>query len=145
MSKAPRTGRPCTVCEHAERSEIDKALVRGRPYRRIAKEFGLSEAAVRRHANNHVPKLLEDAREAAAEEERITAAGWLADLVKLYEQTAAILKRNDKKDDAIALRAVSELRQIAAVGLRGVETAELEERIDALEEALTTTQRRNAG
>lgn len=142
MSKAPRTGRPCTVCTHGERTAIDKALVRGTAFRRIAKDYGLSEAAVRRHANNHVPKLLEDAAGAAAEEERITAAGWLAGLVKLYEQTSAILERNNKKDDAIALRAVSELRQIAAVGLRGVETAELEERIDALEEALTTKNRR---
>jgi hypothetical protein len=146
---APRTGRPCTVCDHAERAEIDKALVRGTPYRNIAERFGLSVGALSRHKGAHLPKLLTEAAEAEAEavkeEERLTAAALLNDLRDL-QQTARRLgqKAEDEGDLATALRAVAELRGLLAVGLKGVETAELEERLDALEDALTSKKKRTA-
>ncbi len=60
--------RACTICTHAERHAIEKALVGGTPNRRIATQYGLSEASVRRHAEGHLPVALvqaQDAREVA--------------------------------------------------------------------------------
>ena len=56
--------RVCTVCSHPERHAIEKLIVGGTPNRRIATQFGLSEAAVRRHAAEHLPVTLVQAREA---------------------------------------------------------------------------------
>jgi len=56
--------RRCTVCSHPERHTIEKLLVGGTPNRRIATQFGLSEAAVRRHAAEHLPVALVQAQEA---------------------------------------------------------------------------------
>jgi len=60
--------RVCTVCAHPERRAIDAAIVAGTPNRRIATQHGLSEAAVRRHAAEHLPAALVAA--AGAEETR---------------------------------------------------------------------------
>jgi len=56
--------RVCTVCAHAERHAIEKLIVGGTPNRRIATHHGLSEAAVRRHAAEHLPVALVKAQEA---------------------------------------------------------------------------------
>lgn len=58
----PRT---CTVCAHPERAEIDSALVSGESTRQIAGRYGsLSRAAIRRHADSHLPETLLKSRQA---------------------------------------------------------------------------------
>jgi methylthioribose-1-phosphate isomerase len=144
---APRTGRRCTVCAHDERAAIDRALVRGAPFREVAAQYKLTKSAVERHHKQHVPQLLRDAAESeAAEEERLTAAALLKDLRELQRTARRLGIKAEKGGDLqTALRAVAELRGLLAVGLRGVETAELEERLDALEATLPDTgQRRTA-
>lgn len=44
----------CKVCMSDHREEIDAALADGSPGRLIARRFGLAEASVRRHRQNHV-------------------------------------------------------------------------------------------
>ena len=56
--------RVCTCCTHRDRHAIEKLIVGGTPNRRIATQFGLSEAAVRRHAAEHLPVALVQAQEA---------------------------------------------------------------------------------
>jgi hypothetical protein len=51
----PRT---CTVCTHAQRRAIDQALIQRRPFRDIARQFGLSKDAAVRHHDEHLPALL---------------------------------------------------------------------------------------
>jgi len=51
------------VCSHDEYHQINVDLVHRGPYRRIAAHYGLSEAAVRRHASEHIPQLLLEAYE----------------------------------------------------------------------------------
>jgi hypothetical protein len=51
----------CTVCNHAERPEIDRKLIRGVPYRPLAEQFGLSPSALRRH-NKHLASHLDQQR-----------------------------------------------------------------------------------
>ena len=58
-------GRPCSICHHPERKAIEMALLDGNSgYRKVAKRFGLSESAVFRHRQNHLPALLARAAEA---------------------------------------------------------------------------------
>lgn len=79
-------------------------------------------------------KLLTEAAEA---DERLTAAGLLKDLRDLQRTARRIGKKAEKDGDLpTALRAVAELRGLLVVGLKGLETVELEARLDALEEAL---------
>ena len=58
--------RPCTICQHEQRAEIDAALVESAPNRRVAAQFGFSEQAVRRHKAAHLPAAMARASEAAA-------------------------------------------------------------------------------
>ena len=41
--------RKCSICEHAQRADIDAALVRGDVYRDVARRFACSEHALFRH------------------------------------------------------------------------------------------------
>jgi regulator of replication initiation timing len=61
----------CTVCEHPERREIDRALGGGEPGRGVARRFGLAEASVRRHRSNHL------AAGGASGQETETKGGWM--------------------------------------------------------------------
>src|SRR3954469_15587099 len=87
----PRT---CTVCSHDEQWQIDIDLVRREPYRKITERFGLSQAALSRHAQEHLPaKLLasQDAEDVAD-----------ADLIKreLENEKADISRLKAKAEDA---------------------------------------------
>ena len=54
----------CTICRHPKREEIEDALVRRVPMRRIARRYGVSKSAVGRHIRSHVAEeLLEMMRE----------------------------------------------------------------------------------
>ena len=61
--------RRCTVCLHPKRTKVDKALVANRTYRSIADEYGLSEAALKRHKKTHLPARLAKAHQAAEKTE----------------------------------------------------------------------------
>ena len=101
--------RPCTVCQHPARGEIDHALVQGTAYRRISKDYSLTEAATRRHALAHLPAMLSKAQQVA---EVAGADALLADVRDLHGRAVAIL---DKAEDAdswgAALGAIREARQ----------------------------------
>jgi len=48
----------CTVCRHARRTDIEKAIIRGDTLRDIARQFHLSKDAVGRHKADHLPRTL---------------------------------------------------------------------------------------
>lgn len=52
------------MCAHAARTAIDKALAGGASNRSLASLHDVSEAAVRRHAGNHLPARVARAQEA---------------------------------------------------------------------------------
>lgn len=68
--------RPCTVCQHEKREEIEAAIAAGLPYRRIAECYGVSISAISRHVRTHVAaELLAILRQrVAAHREREIAA-----------------------------------------------------------------------
>jgi hypothetical protein len=66
-------GRPCTICRHPERDEIDQRLIASTALKPISERFGVSVQALIRHRNLHLPQAVRDAAEgtrAAAERER---------------------------------------------------------------------------
>jgi hypothetical protein len=48
----------CNVCKHKDRKEIDRRLVERMPLRDISRHFGPSRAALDRHINTCLPKLI---------------------------------------------------------------------------------------
>jgi hypothetical protein len=64
--------RKCTVCEHAERTEIEKAMIRNESFQNIATHFNISVGAAWRHAKSHLPQRLLETK--AAHEAAIVAA-----------------------------------------------------------------------
>mgnify|MGYP001275838975 CR=1 FL=1 len=65
--------RPCSICTHSDRLEIDRLLLQGTSYRDIADRFGLSKTSVFRHKESHIGTDLKDVREVmvAAREEAL--------------------------------------------------------------------------
>ncbi len=58
-------GQTCKTCNHPDVANINKRLGMNNAYLRIATDFGLSEASVRRHAKVHVQKAIEIAKKQA--------------------------------------------------------------------------------
>jgi len=112
------------VCDHRERHSIDEALVRGAPYRSVAKRFELSESAVYRHKTEHLPTHLLKAREV---EEAARADDLLEQVRYLQTHALDILERAEKAGDLrTALAAISQAR--GNLELLGKLAGELDER-----------------
>lgn len=82
-------GRLCSVCSHDEHHLINVELVAAGGNRRVATQHGLSEAAVRRHRQEHIPALLVKARDAVEH----------ADADDLLEELRTIGERLDRLSD----------------------------------------------
>lgn len=106
----PRT---CTACSHPQCPEIDRALVAGATYRTIAARFGLSETALKRHKNGHVPGHIAQARDAGVVAD---ADDLLAQVRQLQAEALRLLKRAEGVGDfGTALRGVAEARRCIEV------------------------------
>lgn len=51
----------CSVCMHPKRAAIDKALVAGESFRRVAAQFGASATSLRRHQKAHLIDVIQRA------------------------------------------------------------------------------------
>ncbi|MEO5328096.1 MAG: hypothetical protein H7829_07605 [Magnetococcus sp. THC-1_WYH] len=56
--------RPCSVCAHKRRADIDQALVAGETFRALSRQYTLSKDALRRHKQEHLPKAMAEAQKA---------------------------------------------------------------------------------
>ena len=102
--------RRCSVCDHPRKGDIDQALVRGKPYRSVAKQYDVSPPALLRHKRAHLPTSLVRAYEA---KEAAQADNLLADMCKLKMRAERIFRKAEKSgDDRIALAALREARGI---------------------------------
>lgn len=111
--------RTCTICHHDERPAIEQAIVAGKPYRRIAAQYGTSEGALRRHRAAHVASRLaraverrdaETDRAVAAVEQRNERADTelLDQLLAISEETRAILREaRGRGENGLALKAIA--------------------------------------
>jgi hypothetical protein len=100
--------RSCTICGHAARAAIDKALAGGASNRSLASLHDVSEASVRRHAGNHLPAKLVLAEKAA---EVVEAGDLLEEVRGLQARTLAILEAAEaEREHRTALTAIREAR-----------------------------------
>ncbi|HSB15875.1 MAG TPA: hypothetical protein VLE22_15565, partial [Bryobacteraceae bacterium] len=109
----------CSVCTSPNRSEVDILLVRNDSNRRIASQYGLTEASLRRHKSGHLPKELTRATEVA----ELVRADTLLDRVRalcirsenlLTESEEILADARKSKQTADALNAI----RTAAVAAR---------------------------
>src|SRR5262245_40940568 len=62
----------CTICTHAERHQIDLAVVRGEQSNRaIARQFGVTHHSLLRHCKEHLAPTIRDAQAEVHHLERI--------------------------------------------------------------------------
>jgi len=110
--------RPCTVCMHPRRAEIDRALVKGATERAIMEGFGLTKGAVHRHKLNCAglaPVGTKQAREAQIEASRGTVA--LATLPSREEMGAHYATLGDRIDGIVKSAEQSGSLAVAVQGL----------------------------
>ena len=124
-------GQTCTVCTHEAKEAIDQALVAGGSRRTIANQYGLSDAAVGRHRENHLPTTLVKAAEAQDE----AHGGKLLDQVQnlVTEALASIERSKDAGKERDVLGGIREARH--SLELTGRITGELRENRDAAPES----------
>lgn len=116
--------RPCAICTHKHRAEIDKALVEGMSFRNISRRYGMSIAAVSRHKAEHLPADILQAKQAG---EVARADDLLAQIRDLKDRAILILMQAERsKSYTIALGAIRETRQ--TLKLLGKISGELDER-----------------
>ncbi len=113
-TKAPqpaklKRGRRCTVCAHPQLGAIDRALVDGQPAPMVAAIYReLSDDAVRRHKEAHLPERLSKARDI---HEMLEADDLLGQVRTLQRQALAILaKASTTGDLRTALGAIGQAR-----------------------------------
>jgi len=102
--------RRCSICINPEREAIEKAIVEGQSYRRIATYFNCSAEAIRRHINNgHVSAdLLKNSKLSEIKREKS-----VTDQVKLLcNRGYKLLDKAEKIDIRAEISAFRELREI---------------------------------
>jgi len=102
----PRT---CTVCSHPQRDAIDKALASGESFRGLSAKYRVSEDALGRHKEHHLPATLAQATQA---QEVARADNLIDEMRNLQQITMGILSRAGMAGDhRVALQAVGEARR----------------------------------
>ncbi len=102
----------CTVCNHAERPEIDRELIRGVTYRALAAQFGLSSSALRRHTKHLAGAL--DRQRRQEDQANLTALLERLDLInaridRIFNSAA------DQRSLAVALGCIRESLRLVSV------------------------------
>lgn len=121
MAERKKPGARCLPCSHPKRDGLDRDLVRGMSARSVARNYGLHEDSVLRHAKNH---LTEDQRREIAVEIKRERAQAVADelngdrvevdggLQRIVHEIDALLRRAKADgNDPLALMSLKEMRQ----------------------------------
>ena len=98
----------CSICIHAKRLEIDKALVRGGSIASVARDFTVSEHALWRHHKDHISRQLVKAME---KQDTTISLDLMTTIESILKKTETIFQRNyDKQHDTTALKALDSQR-----------------------------------
>ncbi len=92
--------RQCSICTHSEHEAINAALVGDVANRRIAAQYAVSEQAVRRHREDHLPSIMVKSEQA----KEVTRAD---DLIGQLQEITARTDRLYKIADGIIGKAAS--------------------------------------
>jgi len=96
--------RICTICSHANRAEIESAVVAGTPYRSIALQYNTSHTSIQRHIAEHIQESISHSQEAVEEARGLDV---VKQLKAINTITLSILKNaRDNKKDSMALYAI---------------------------------------
>ena len=121
-TQALHRGRRCTVCDHAEIALINRIIAEGKTSDRIiANRYYLTQAAVFRHRQRHVPAYLERAIERKAAKESKS----LADTVERAEALKAVVIDEFLDDIQYSKRMSKAGVERCMVGIIDPETEEL--------------------
>jgi hypothetical protein len=98
------TGRPCTVCNHPQRDAIDRALLAsGTAVKPVSMNFGVTQQALTRHRDNHMPRAArEEGAQAVAEAEGTRGAALLRDACSLRARAMRLLEQAEAMQDVRA-------------------------------------------
>jgi hypothetical protein len=90
-------GRPCTVCNHQNRDEIDQLLIRGESYRAIVGKFGLAKSSLERHyKGGHIQEFMAKSHEA---QDMARADALLGQLREIREKANDLLNQAEVSGD----------------------------------------------
>jgi hypothetical protein len=115
----PRT---CTICKHAQRDELDAALVAGESFRSIAERYGTSATALHRHKARDIPRALARVMETENLDSNANLLGQVRDLISSAH--GILSEAEGRGDHRTALMAIREAR--GTLELLGKITGQLE-------------------
>jgi hypothetical protein len=93
-------GRPCTVCGHRDRAEIDRQLVAGTALPGISRQFAVSQDSLARHREKHVPTMaMQEGAQAVAAAEGTHGATLLGGACNLRDKALGLLKKAEESGD----------------------------------------------
>ena len=99
----------CTICKHSERLEIDRQIVKGVPYLKIANYYDLTPSSMANHAKKHLSRQLLKSHDIA---ERANADVLLGEIDMCLSKTKDILAKAEEEDKpTLQLQAIREIRQ----------------------------------
>ena len=98
----------CTICNHSNRLDIDRALVAGRSHAGISREFGVSDDALRNHMDNHLSRQLIKSNEL---KKAMESGNLLNEIEDLLTRSKHIMRRAEHDGRlTLALNAIKETR-----------------------------------
>jgi hypothetical protein len=112
----------CSLCAHEKRTEIDRDIIKGIPYREIEVKYGLSRSSIFRHRKaGHIPAAIAKSEEA----QQIAKSGDLLKWTKgiLFKSIAYMNQAEAAGDIRTAISAIREAR--GCVEMLGRVTGEL--------------------
>jgi hypothetical protein len=116
--------RPCTVCQHPQREDIDVDLVAGTTFRVIANRFGVGDSSVARHRRFHLSPALVAVHDGQQVQRHRDLLGILHDASEaIWGLVDAAIQQGHT---AVSITALSEVRR--QVELEARMTGELDER-----------------
>lgn len=116
---ASKRGRRCTICDHEQRAEIERAIAEQQTQSAIAARFGLTPRMVQHHAGRHIPLAMAAAAESGAvvapdrqQVDILAGERMLAHIQMLYARSMRVLNAAEGQGKlGIALGAIQQARE----------------------------------
>jgi len=132
-----RRGRPCTVCRHPQRAELESALASGEySLRAVSRQFDLIPESVRRHVRGHVAPEVRQAMTQVAGTPALSIASRLLDVAD-SARDARLAAEENGNDKLAALMGQSEARTLDALVRMGITSADIASSIHDAEGIMT--------
>ncbi len=135
------SGRPCTVCNSEQRSQVEDTIASGEALSAIAASFALSRQSLRRHMGSHMGQPIEHVRDGLGPYEVVLRLVQTTD--RLHDLADQAEERGRLADAVRATLAESKtLHLLLSIGLKGQAEIDYAENADALEQAVAALIRR---